>query len=398
MKTILVNNMFVGDFGLNQGNLPHEIINLFKADNGRFYCYITPLGKVRPNENIDTILFVRSTNIPNVLEVISKAEHIKKVFNENSDISDIKYGGVSIKDIHKGNYEDNPIYVTYEVEKISFPKKPIYITSNKNIDIKEFPNITYTGKTKFNNTSMKTYVEYSSKKDSTYQILKDLIYSNNWLSSKQTLTYNNTKNTYVDVENFFDILHIQDLEVSFSNMLYYYFAQYPQIIEKFVKKVLKNNKVKIDTSRCKVFREKDNIDLRISEDNKYFIILENKIHSGINGVKSSLNKTNIKSQLSKYYDIALKEIKDEEKIYCYILRPDYAPIQNLDKYSKGCIYKQIKYSEIFEFFKNLQCGKVIKDKYLNDFVKALYKHSQPVDNTYKNKIFKIMDKRIKKFV
>ena len=31
---ILLNSMFVGNYGLDKGNLPHEVINFFRADNG----------------------------------------------------------------------------------------------------------------------------------------------------------------------------------------------------------------------------------------------------------------------------------------------------------------------------------------------------------------------------
>ena len=73
---ILLNSMFVGNYGLDKGNLPHEVINFFRADNGQFYVYITPYGTISPNmdiEDLKAILFVH--NVGNgLIEVVAKAE------------------------------------------------------------------------------------------------------------------------------------------------------------------------------------------------------------------------------------------------------------------------------------------------------------------------------------
>lgn len=43
---ILINQLFAGTY-LDEGkNIGHEVINLFKADDGNNYLYITPSGKI----------------------------------------------------------------------------------------------------------------------------------------------------------------------------------------------------------------------------------------------------------------------------------------------------------------------------------------------------------------
>lgn len=79
-KEILINIMFAGSFTTN--NIGHEIINLYKADNGKFYIYITPYGYVcntRKNK-IKTILLAKSTSA-NKIEIIAKIDNPKRLIS-----------------------------------------------------------------------------------------------------------------------------------------------------------------------------------------------------------------------------------------------------------------------------------------------------------------------------
>lgn len=42
--TIIINNTYAGNYGFDKNNLPHEMINFFRADDLNFYVYITPYG------------------------------------------------------------------------------------------------------------------------------------------------------------------------------------------------------------------------------------------------------------------------------------------------------------------------------------------------------------------
>lgn len=65
MKEILINNIYNENPGAyaNEGtNIVHEIINLFKAENGKHYIYIVSDGTIgcKHNDNITDILLTRS--------------------------------------------------------------------------------------------------------------------------------------------------------------------------------------------------------------------------------------------------------------------------------------------------------------------------------------------------
>lgn len=76
--------MFSGNYLENEDNIGHEIINLYKDDNGKNYIYLLSGGdyqKDRADNDIQGILLVRGISA-NCVEVIAKATGtIEKVFN-----------------------------------------------------------------------------------------------------------------------------------------------------------------------------------------------------------------------------------------------------------------------------------------------------------------------------
>lgn len=146
MAKIIVNGMFVGSYGTNDKNLPHEVINIYRADDGNCYVYISPYGsfphKVSADDVSTRILFVHSVG-NGLMEIVAKAEGIQKVYtadlalngnrtevrnmpdSHNSESSEyildkITYGGCPLDKLHAENADDINIFVTCKVEKIIF--------------------------------------------------------------------------------------------------------------------------------------------------------------------------------------------------------------------------------------------------------------------------------------
>ena len=59
-KEILLNIMYTGSY-LQNDNIGHEDINLFKDDNGNSYIYVLPFGTMdqKHNDKIETVLPLR---------------------------------------------------------------------------------------------------------------------------------------------------------------------------------------------------------------------------------------------------------------------------------------------------------------------------------------------------
>ena len=75
---IILNRMYVGEY-LSK-NIGHEIINLFKADNGNNYIYLNPYGSMSKehNDKIKAILLVRYGG-KNTMEILAKATDLEQI-------------------------------------------------------------------------------------------------------------------------------------------------------------------------------------------------------------------------------------------------------------------------------------------------------------------------------
>ena len=173
--------------------------------------------------------------------------------------------------------------------------------------------------------------------------------------------------------NFLKIIRKEYDELVFSNLLAHYFMQSPKVFAAFCKETLG---IKSIDQNYTIEREtQDNIDLLIQDRNNV-IVIENKIKSGINGIRHDVYSNEIQSQLCKYYDFA-NDIANGRTVSCFIFSPDYNYL-DIKNYKASQYYKVIKYSEIYKFF--LKQDTAVFDKYFDDFLKGMYKHTLMVDS------------------
>lgn len=423
---ILLNSVFTGGYGFDEGNLPHEVINFFRADDGGFYVYITPYGTIDPKmkiKDLKAVLFVQAVG-NGLVEVVAKAETDENsndddfytkgivLHGKNEDLeqyhvikgkkkkeeyktkikkADIRYGGITIQDIHKDNKVDNEIHASMKAKSICFPKKPIYLTNSEQTT-KQNPSVIYIPHKKMANQSMKSYYdEENTEEQSSYAILNDLVENKMyWLSADQTPDFDSFKDEIDDTVNFFQITRQQNNEVMFSNMFCHFFAKYPDLLKKFASEVLGIELV----GDCSVEREKNRFDIRLMDD-KHYIIIENKIKSLINGVSQEKDANGkVISQLSKYYEKAEEE-KGDRSVIAFLFRPNYSPI-HLDDFSCGDKYSIVTYKQIYDCFAEYENEIKHDDPYLNEFIKAMKKHTKEADREYRDQLMARFAERIKK--
>ena len=392
-EMILMVFMFRGDYLTRK--IGHEIINLFVADDGNHYVYVNPWGNVAKDkaDKIGTILFVRHTNNYQV-EIIAKAwglhkfdgitrshmkeegrkgksekrteryiKHLKAIKTEQINACEgIRYNHRSIAEIF--NFDiDNPddkqqILVSFKADGFRRPQKTLVIQYNdtNNVDMGVMPR--------------QTLKAYLKEGDQGYNKLKEIIEEDkNWEDKDNSQCVEIDKNR----EERFNILNVigkADDELAFSNWLCYYLKN-NTFLNAFAKKVLE-----LDNyfgAKTEVLREEEHIDLLVKDiESKQMLVIENKIKSGING-----------TQLVDYKNAAQK-IADEagipkEKIWYYILLPDYSSIKQEDY----CGYKEIRYSCVHKFFfrilNDLQYSKMDSNNndlfIMDQFVKALCRHT-----------------------
>jgi len=406
-KEILLNLMFRGKF--LQDNIGHEIINMFPADDGKYYIYVNPYGTFHKSHSgkIETILLGRYAG-DNCIEIIAKAEELEEIVKVDGDDKTIRceqekycennhicYGGKRIIQIFNVNENQNKhqlAWVSFLCKKYSKVRKEkkLFITDTKEREnISE--NIYFIGNPdatapiiRFPKQSLKAY--YAKDSDETgaaYCALNKIVNDNSlWENGpdeieKQKITQDAAEDKY---SNFLKLIHKENDELSFSNLLAHYLSHRFELMIPFAKEVLG-----LDLGNFyKIEREWKNIDLLI-EDDMHVIVIENKIKSKINGIRHDIDSKEVRNQLGKYIEEAHERAKSkggkpEKKTKFYIFFPNYNHI-DLKPYEGGDQYTTVLYSKIYDFF--IEYQKIKTDRFFDDFLRALYKHTLPyADDLY----------------
>ena len=370
-RPIILNHMYSGEY--LGDNIGHEIINLFKADDGNNYIYLCKDGKYNgefPKYVIQVRRYgTRMLEVVNIAEVDTewdwnsvkepRKKKEKATWKEKraEAIKLIKYGEVDIESIFKENKEQGTdTFVTFKAKQVVKPKSPVYISykgnrKNASKEVDEGENENTTSLTSLLTTepivleqkkedkylfdvseSLRNIVKYTPAEESDYQKLKKLAEEAfvEWIKfnkSDQIEINNESRDrNEEDIEDTpGDIYRINNLELPYSNAFKYFIYKYPTLLSEFCNYLLKNEEyiksddklerlcqyLNNDKNECKltIRREWENIDIIIEVDKKWLIVIENKIFSDLNG-KTKKEIT----QLDKYYDIindGIKLLKDK---------------------------------------------------------------------------------------
>lgn len=378
-KEILINKLFSGNY-LNEGmNIGHEIINMFKDDEGNNNLFVTPSGSVDKHD-LEYILFVRHVSNRKTVEVIGLAKDLHPVSDE--EMNRIKYADVSLDQIFRNNSyhggaDDLAHNVTFRAKSFIIPSHRVFITIDKSFRINDEYILFLESKRKVI-APQSSRLYFSDTEDSeAYTQLKDFIEKADcWKDGTTTAKLSLDGNTPNQSPTFLEVIRKEDDEVIFSNLLGYFFDYSHQAFQRFA---ADTNLLAISgmSDSFTVIREKMNrIDLWIESDED-IIVIENKIKSGINGITCDDY-----SQLEKYYDVAEaiaekqqkdKVVKKKKNTHYYIFAPNYAKFDIL-KFRSGCEYKIIEYSKIYDFFSN-ERATYSQDRSFPDFLQGLNRHT-----------------------
>ena len=392
-REIIINKMYNGNYLLEGGNIGHEIINLYKADDGKNYIYLNSQGTIELShgDNILTVLMVRKT-VTNTYKILAKAEGVRIL-----DFADsrqprqeryqgqlalgLTYDGVKLVDIFdqnvfRGSFEEEKnAYTTFVADSVIKPKDQLYITDDESLSSE---NTIYIRTAKgFGSQTLREYYNEFHKPDSFADLNQIIENSELWESSDTTLKISELPKILKDPNfNFLNIIRKEDDELVFSNMFAYFFDHNREAFSRFAREVLH-----VDIQPDFVIkREKRNIDLLISDAN-HVVAIENKIKSNINGVdeRHDINSDLVQSQLNKYYEyITSDDEYSTKKPSCFVFLPNHNRI-DLSRFSCGDKYTIVYYREIYSFF---TANRVLFEDvpYFDDFIHAMYKHTKDIDN------------------
>ena len=392
-REIIINKMYVGGYLSEGDNIGHEIINLYKADNGKNYIYLNSQGTIELSrgENSITVLLVRKF-ASKIYKVLAKAECITILDFADSKLPrkerykgqvalGLTYGGVSLVDLFNENSyrgsleEEKNAYTTFVADRVIKPKNQIYITDDESVS---GDNTFFIRTNKgFGKQTLREFYSENEKPESFTDLNQIIENEDLWEESNTTQVMSEVvepqTNPYF---NFLKIIRQEDSELAFSNMFAYFFDINRDAFSRFAHEVLS---IDIRTDFI-IEREKKNIDLLIS-DEKNVVVIENKIKSSINGIseRHDIYSDQVQSQLKKYYQFVTTDDEYRNKsVSCFIFSPNYNRIE-LGKFSYGEKYNIIYYREIYSFFvenSNLYDGV----PYFTDFINAMYKHTKDYDN------------------
>lgn len=354
--------MYNGDY-LNQ-NLGHEIINMYRADNGRNYLYLQQDGRFADIHGgiVESMLLVRTMNGEHMVEVIGKAEGLTEVYHPGqTDQIDfirqhgVKYAGVWLDEIFADNDSQQDICITYEARSVKKAAKKIYVSYGES----RLTSYQLT-ENKQAKASLKQYISTETPRD--FSLLAGIINDpSNWGEDTLSVRLDEVPKNRVR-DTYFSICGIQNYELAWSNALSYFMQKYPAMTSRFAQEVLgvkKPIQAPFDISR-----EEHNVDLLL-RDGKSTVIIENKIKSDINGIDNA----GYDSQLAKYYEYAQR---DHTVVRAYVLTPDYNDV-DLSRYGFGDRYRKIYYSQVHNFL--LRQPEYQTDAYLKDYADAMQQHS-----------------------
>ena len=394
-RCILVIKMYNGDY-LNEGsNIGHEVINLFRADNGRHYIYCLPGGTIGVSKDgkVTDILLVQNVG-NNTLKVlarinnISSDQHIAKhckfskeeikqnvinyALEQNVTYNQKPISSIFMANKYKSEQDISSVNFTFEVESEQYrePLNDIYLTSK-------------TGQYALSNTKFRQTEYFTSANKEDFRTLCALIDDDTIWQNEDTAPFVNNRTPNPDRYTFLTLCHKEYDELSYSNMLAYYLENNPAILQDFVNKIL-GLPFKAPFS---VKREYKHTDILIENADGAAIILENKIKSGINGLSEDG-----RNQLDKY----VEEISRQyglENTYGFVLCPNYniikisnyknAANQHLiARYYTKSKENVIPYTKLYDFFSIYKEN--VNDKYYEDFLKALKLHSSKSDTTLRD--------------
>lgn len=417
---IVINRMFTGNYLLN--NLGHEIINLFKADNGCCYLYLNPSGKLtKENAGIKTMLMVQYVG-EHTVEVIAKATGLEIMpgvldrtvgnYMEPDSIirkkqkdyileNNICYGGVSIIDIFDQSEQQN-VYITYRAGEVRFPKKDhrIFIHYGKDrLEITKKSKVVNLEDRNFPSQSLRNFIlstEKNNKKADDYMLLMEEIVDNNelWDSeepgkippAKEICRCNNGMS--LRRLNLFDICGIQNRENCFTNALGFFMQQwnYKKLWQDFFKNLQINLSVDFNVRVEVGFNFEGitgkNVGGRIDmliEDNDNIIVIENKIKSDINTSTKDMGGTN---QLERYIDYVERKDPERRKKHTYfLLSPEYNKPELTGRAKEN--YVPMSYLQIYKFLDSIPWKSMVDtDENFQILRDAMYRHTLQSTSVY----------------
>ena len=382
---IILNKMYSGNY--LEENIGHEFINDYLDSEGNQYIYVTPWQKVQKSKDQENyIIQIRHAGTKRY-EVLFYAEI--EDFSVDNDGSQLVYGGFKLEELLGKNDTNAGIYAHLKAKYIKKCRPNTYLSTSQRSHDAGVIELN----SNFNFGRQRRYVHENEQKEVYHQLLSFIKNKKYW-SDCQNSELEVSDYTPPEI-NILDVVGKQYEELAFSNWLAFYLNFSPILRKKFIEECLfknaniVNNKAELLKGSTSVRREHQRTDIWL-ESEQAIIIIENKIDSGINGVRQT-EDGNVINQLDDYKSLIEKENKNKQPYY-FIIKPNYNQL-TIDK--KNDDWNVIEYETILEFFAKISEDESFKAlPYIQEFVKALTPLTHPRKKDYKDIIKNRLMERI----
>ena len=352
---IILNKPFIGGYiDRSNENEAHELINFFLDDRGKHFIYCSPYGQNvanAANRHIEYLVFASNTKnrsfyieyivkVARILHTVSlpkqatkNEETIKsriadaeKQINEKlqllgyaNGIEDVKYGGVSIKELFTDSIKVIPL--TFLAEAIYKVKKPIKVGFADEENCED--NFDYNFQRNFG------YITSKSKNNEAYDKVKikiDSIIKTDEVEIQTLKKFDLNTNFTIKKATFIDLISMFRQEECYTQILYKLFDYKKELLGEFIKFLTTKKVIEWDDAVLHGLEIKaeyaiegvGRLDL-YAYNSSVNIIMENKIDSGINYKKVKNTEEKI-DQLKRYYEYF--EEKNAAKNIYILICPD----------------------------------------------------------------------------
>lgn len=388
---ILLNKPFLGGWLDAKGNIGHEVIDFLQTDDGQYYIYNNPIGfcptdiwidgttelKRLPEEKyIGKYLVLTSEKRGNdfdILYVIELKEKLHRYHAPRKNKEKLRHNQERIKElIRKRNIKYNNKYL----DEVYSDDDSLFLTFRGNRLYKANKPITVTGLS-YNFQRNKGYLyedkEYSDDYKKVLDIVEGAIKNGLRFKSDQESDENTLREiTPMSVngeqigrletnKTFINLIKQEDNEQIFTNILYDILKE-GELLKHFCER-FKGDRYFDSKETFEVSREVGVVSGRMdvcAESESQRVIIENKIDSGLNGIKPIDNT----SQLSTYYRWGIE--KPIEPL-CFVVAPNYRYSEILREIAEKDpemvnIYQVKTYGDIAKFIEDeMLSGNISKD-------------------------------------
>ena len=313
---ILLNVVFPHSAGYfdKKGNIGHEIIDIFGADDGKYNYYVNPRGLIDGKKFPEIVISISqaSTGLYKILNkaVVKDCEEAalaKKANAKNANLQKeqekkFKYNGKYLENYFEDNPGKSTVLSSLKCEGIYEPSKPLYFAF-KSFKRKKLKSGFY----RIESTSPGRTTRFINFNQEDQKMLETLV-DNDELWEKDPIKsfkkYADEYNESADF-NYFKEIGVKDQELQYSNAIRFFLDDYG-LANDFLKRI--GCSVEKDDG-FRIEREAYNIDLLFTNFNKFakpkdnakekIVIIENKIKAN---VTPSDNDKTLNEQIEEIYE------------------------------------------------------------------------------------------------